>query len=104
MRIIDKKGTWVRNAGEFALPDYPRGTETPDGQMVMLQPGEPTKVNVSDYLKGQPMLQHLRQVEDGEFEVIEPEPVAEPAPEAAPEAAAPAAEPEAAAASTGKKK
>lgn len=59
MNIIDKKGSWVINAGEFPLPDYDRQTNNPGSELILLQPGEPTKIIISDYLRGQPMLRFM---------------------------------------------
>ena len=53
-KIIDKSGVWVRNNSEFPLPDYTRV-----GGTVLLESGVPTKIDLSDYLKGQPTLEVL---------------------------------------------
>jgi hypothetical protein len=58
-KIIDKKGVWVVNGSEFALPDYVRHGENPGSELVMLQPGVPTKILLSDFLKSQATLKIL---------------------------------------------
>lgn len=48
MRFIDKDGEWVQNTGGFRIPDYGRESE-----MVFLEPGEITKIRISEYIAGQ---------------------------------------------------
>lgn len=58
-KIIDKKGVWVKNNSEFGLPDYPRQSENPGTELIVLQPGVPTKIELSDFLKAQETLELL---------------------------------------------
>lgn len=53
-KIVDKSGSWVVNKSEFPLPDYTRV-----GGAVLIEPGVPTKIDVSDFLKGQATLEIL---------------------------------------------
>lgn len=60
-KVIDKDGAWVLNTGETRIPDYVRQHSTPGSELVILEPGEPTKIALSEFLKGQP---NLREIED----------------------------------------
>jgi hypothetical protein len=75
-KIIDKKGEWVLNTGEVRLPDYQRQVDTPGSDLVILEPGVPTRIVRSDFLKAQPLLRLIEDPTDGEIRFKE-EPVAD---------------------------
>lgn len=78
VRMIDKKsGTWVTNTSEFPLADHGRHAANPGSELIVIAPGQPTKIDLNDYLRGQPTL--VRMTEDPVTgEPIAPEVVAEP--------------------------
>lgn len=49
IRIVDEDGAWLVNSGSFPLVDYGRA-----GDQIALEPGVPTQIKYSDFLKGQP--------------------------------------------------
>jgi len=55
-KVIDKDGVWVMNTGESRVPDYVRHAENPGTELIIIEPGIPTKIKLSDYLKAQPTL------------------------------------------------
>lgn len=55
-KIVDKKGQWVLNTTEFPLPDHQRQGENPGSELIQIAPGVPTKIELNDYLRGQPTL------------------------------------------------
>lgn len=55
MKIIDGDGEWIVNTGGFRIPDYDRAQDGSD--MVYYEPGVPTKVVISDWIKGQVVLE-----------------------------------------------
>lgn len=57
--VIDKKGVWVTVSGDFPLPDYQRHNDNPGTELVVLQPGMPTKIELNDFLRAQANLQIL---------------------------------------------
>jgi hypothetical protein len=83
--VIDKKGEWILNTGENRVPDYLRQAETPGSTLVILEPGVPTKIIMSQFLLDQPTLQAIEDPTDGEIKFRERKPAAaepaEPAPE-----------------------
>ncbi len=56
MKVIDKDGVWLQNTGQFRIPDYDRAAAEPNAPMVFYEPGEATKVRLSDFIKAQPAL------------------------------------------------
>lgn len=63
MRVIDKDGVWLRNTGEFRIPDYGR-----EGDVIFLEPGENTKVHKSKYIADQPSVIDVEDPFEGEAE------------------------------------
>ena len=59
-RMIDKKtGVWVRSTSEFGLADHGRQETHPGSALIVLQPGQATKIDLNGYLRGQPTLEVL---------------------------------------------
>lgn len=57
MKVIDKEdGEWVINTGDYGLPDYARHAANPGTELIIIQPGIPTKIVMSGYLKEQTTL------------------------------------------------
>lgn len=53
VKVIDKDGTWYVNRAQFRFVDH---TERADGQMVYFEPGLPTRVAPTDWVKGQELI------------------------------------------------
>lgn len=49
MNVIDKTGDWVINRAQFRLVDPTHG----EGKLIVLEPGVPTKVKKTEWMKGQ---------------------------------------------------
>lgn len=79
-KVIDKKGEWVLNTGESRIPDYVRQAETPGEELVIIEPGVPTKIVVSEFLKQQTTLRLIEDPTNGD--IVFKEPKAEPEPKA----------------------
>jgi len=85
-KVVDKKGAWLINTGETRIPDYIRQAENPGEELVILEPGVPTRIVHSDFLKGQPVVREIEDPTTSEGIVFK-----EPKAEAAAAPAAPAA-------------
>jgi len=62
--VVDEKGSWYVNVGEFAFTDPTTG--------VRFEPRTPMKVVASEWVKGQPVLKPCK-LEDESEEEAEPE-------------------------------
>lgn len=77
----DKKAVWVLNTGEIRIPDYVRQAESPGTELVILEPGVPTKILLSTYLKGQDLIKRIKDPTQGDgIEFVEDEPEVEAKP------------------------
>lgn len=56
MKVIDSDGVWIQNVGDFRIPDYGRAEAEPGTDLEFYEPGVPTKVKMSAWIKGQPTL------------------------------------------------
>lgn len=55
----DKKAEWVLNTSEIRIPDYVRHADNPGSDLIILEPGVPTKIVVSAYLEGQEVIKRI---------------------------------------------
>lgn len=71
-RVVDKdkKATWVINQGEHRLPDYGRQAEIPGSDLVILEPGEPTRIIYNDFLKANPTIVEIEDPTQSEGIVV----------------------------------
>lgn len=67
IKMIDKQGEWVLNTGESRIPDYVRHAENPGTELIIIEPGVPTKIVLSAFLKGQPTLRQIEDPTEGEI-------------------------------------
>ena len=52
VKVIDKDGDWFVNRGLYRMVDPTHG----EGKEVFLEPGEPTKVKLTDWMLGQSLI------------------------------------------------
>lgn len=70
-KIIDKDKTavWVLNQGEFRVPDYARHAENPGTDLVIIEPGTPTKINFTESLRANTVLVEIEDPTSGDIVV-----------------------------------
>ena len=73
----DKKAEWVINTSDARVPDYVRHSENPGTELIIIEPGVPTKIILSDYLKGQEVLKLIEDPTQSEGIVFKVEKAAE---------------------------
>lgn len=69
-KVVDKKGEWILNVSEARIPDYSRD------EVVIIEPGVPTRIVMTAYLDGQPTLRRIEDPTEGEirFKEVKAEP------------------------------
>lgn len=63
----DKNAAWVLNQGEFRVPDYTRHAENPGTELVMIEPGTPTKIHFTESLRANTVLVEIEDPTNGEI-------------------------------------
>lgn len=71
-KIVDKSkdAVWVLNQGEYRIPDYARHSDNPGTDLIMLEPGVPTKIKFSDALRANTTLVEIEDPTQSEGIVI----------------------------------
>lgn len=66
----DKKAEWILNTSEIRVADYVRHADNPGSEMIILEPGVPTKIIMSPYLDAQEVIKRIEDPTQGEGGIV----------------------------------